>query len=182
MKAIETIIKVKTIKGTSFVGVRNYENKHGEVSNQTFVVGINYNNLLKADLETLKSFDVTTIDLEKFKANSSQPNKDKVTIELEEEKAKLLAKGDKTIVASVAQQNAYDSIAKGLKAKEGALYIYGLMVKKTKLKEGAYPTVKSQPLTLAKGLVKQYANLKGNKYKQFKLGQTEELKIQGVTI
>jgi len=38
-REIGTIVKTKTIKGTSFVGVRAYENKQEEISNQTLLVG-----------------------------------------------------------------------------------------------------------------------------------------------
>ena len=55
---VATIVACKTINGTSFVGVRNYENSKDEVSNQTFLVGINYANLLDNDLKTLKAFDI----------------------------------------------------------------------------------------------------------------------------
>lgn len=56
-------LAVKTIKGTSFVSVRNYENKEGEISNQTFLVGISYENLLKSDLETLQNCNVENLNL-----------------------------------------------------------------------------------------------------------------------
>jgi len=50
---VATLVACKTIKGTSFVGVRNYTNSKDEISNQTFLVGINYANLLDSDLKTL---------------------------------------------------------------------------------------------------------------------------------
>ena len=48
------VLVAKTIKGTSFVGIKNYENKQGEVSNQTIVAGITYENCLKNDLKVLQ--------------------------------------------------------------------------------------------------------------------------------
>ena len=62
-KTIATFVSVKNIKGTSFVGVKNYENKEGEISNQTFLVGINYENLLKTDYDKLLNFDLSTLRL-----------------------------------------------------------------------------------------------------------------------
>jgi hypothetical protein len=44
--AINLLLAAKTIKGTSFVGLRNYENKQGEKSNQTIIAGITYENCL----------------------------------------------------------------------------------------------------------------------------------------
>ena len=196
----QTIIKVKSIKGTSFVGVRNYINKQGEVSNQTFLVGFDYENMLKRDLEKINSFDINSIDLDSFKAKSNQPNANKVTIDelikakakiikaiedrllSEVEKQKELLNGNSTIKRSKAQQEAYLSVAKGLKAKDNDLFIYGLCVKKTILQQGEYKPTKSYASTLAKKLIERNANLSSSKYKQFKVGNTDELKIQGVTI
>jgi hypothetical protein len=191
MKAINTIVKVKNIKGTSFVGVRGYENSKGEVSNQTFLVGINYANLLKNDLEKLTTIATMRKVVKMYQDNEKTIVKkgynelvsslEKRTA-TEQEKAKLLEQGDKTIKASQAQQDAYTNIAKGLKAKDGLLYIYGLMVAKTVLVKGDYPQTKSQVKTIIKNSIKKQAELREVKYKQFKLGSQEELKLQGVTI
>ena len=191
MKAIETIVTVKNIKGTSFVGVRNYQNSNDEISNQTFLVGINYANLLKNDLQKLTSIGTKKQVVAMYSDNDKnlvkKAYKELVTslekrTASEEEKAKLLIQGDATIKQSVAQQEAYTNIAKGLKAKDGALYIYGLMVKKTILQKGNYPQKKSQAKTIVKNKIKKLADLRELKYKQFKLGKQEELKLQGVII
>jgi hypothetical protein len=191
MKALQTIIKVKTIKGTSFVGVRNYTNSKEEISNQTFVVGINYANLLANDLKAIKSIDTMRKVVAMYNTNDKAIVKkgyNELVASLvkrtssEKEKAELLAKKDSTIVRSVAQTEAYDTISKGLKAKDGALYIYGLCVAKTVLKEGNYPTTKKQIKTVIKNQIKKLAELREVKYKQFKLGQMETLKLQGAEI
>jgi len=191
MKAIETIVTVKNIKGTSFVGVRNYQNSNDEISNQTFLVGINYANLLRNDLAKLTSIaikkQVVAMYSDNEKALVKKAYKELVAslekrTSSEEEKAKLLMQGDTTIKQSVAQQEAYTNIAKGLKAKDGALYIYGLMVRKTILQKGNYPQKKSQAKTIVKNNIKKLAELRELKYKQFKLGKQEELNLQGVKI
>ena len=191
MKNLNTIIKVKTIKGTSFVGVRNYTNSKDEISNQTFLVGINYANLLSNDLKNIKSISTMRKVVAMFTDNEKAIVKkgyNELVASLtkrtasEKEKAQLLANNDSTIVRSVAQTEAYVSVSKGLKAKEGALYIYGLCVAKTILKKGVYPTTKKQVKTVIKNQIKKLAELREVKYKQFKLGQTETLKLQGVEI
>ncbi len=182
-----TIVSVKNIKGTSFVGVQNYENKEGEVSNQTFLVGINYENLLKNDLQKLLGFDPLKLDTNIDKDIVLQAHADLITslrkrLADEETKAQLLAKGDTTIKASEAQKQAYDHIAKGLKVQDGNLYLYGLMVRKTVIKPIVYKTVNSAALTIAKNQIKKAADLRETKYKQFKLGKIEEVKINGLTL
>jgi len=192
MKNLKTIIAVKTIKGTSFVCVRNYINSNGEISNQTFVVGINYAKLLQNDLDKMKSLNLAYVQAKQLLALAPKETILKGYNELvlslekrtsdEKTKAELLANGDKTIKASVAQTDAYTSIAKGLKAKDGLLYINGLMVRKTVLKAGEYKVTKSQPKTIAKNEMKKLAELRELKYRNFKLGNLEELAIQGVVI
>lgn len=182
-----TIVAVKNIKGTSFVGVRNYQNKEGEISNQTFLVGINYENLLKNDLQKLLDFDPLTLETNIDKDIVLQAHAELIIslrkrLADEETKAQLLAKGDATIKASEAQKGAYESIAKGLKTQDGYLYIYGLMVRKTVVEPIEYKKVNSSALTIAKNQIKKAAELQETKYKQFKLGKMEELKIQGLTL
>jgi hypothetical protein len=189
LQDISTIVAVKCINGTSFVGVRNYKNSKGEVSNQTFLVGINYANLLKADLETLKAFDLKPM-LAKYKDNKEDVEKaynelltslvKRTATELE--KAILLESGDTTIVRSQAQQDAYTTIAKGLKSKDEQLYIYGMCVRKEVLVKGDYPTTNSRIKTIIKNDIKKQANLKEKYFKQFKLGELQTLKINGLEI
>jgi hypothetical protein len=187
----ELIVKVKNIKGTSFVGVRNYENLKGEESNQTFNVGVTYANVLQYDLNALRNFDIQTLadkhaltDLTKAYAELIF-SLEKRTAD-EQTKADLLKANDSTMKRSEAQSEAYIHIAKGLKAKlendSMILYIYGFMVRKTILKNGEYKQVNSRPLTLAKNAITKAAGLKEAKYRNFKLGKLEDIKISGVTI
>ena len=184
---VSTIVACKTINGTSFVGVRNYENSKDEVSNQTFLVGINYANLLDNDLKTLKAFDIKPL-IKKYdseivtKAYTELVNSLHKRTASEFEKAILRDANDSTIKRSDAQSEAYENVAKGLKIKEGNLYIYGLCVNKTILVKGNYPTVNSQLKTIVKNEIKKSAKLKETKFKQFKLGNLEELNIQGLSI
>lgn len=184
---VATLVACKTIKGTSFVGVRNYENSNGEISNQTFIVGIDYGKLLQNDLKKLEAFDITPLIAKYDKEIVSKAYTELLTSLIkrtasEMEQAVLRANGDSTINRSDAQSNAFINVAKGLKRQDENLYIYGLAVKKTVLVEGVYPTVNSQLKTIVKNEIKKLAELKEAKYKQFKLGSLETLNIQGFTI
>lgn len=187
LQNISTLVAVKCINGTSFVGVRNYENSNGEVSNQTFLVGIDYGKLLESDLETLKAFDIKPLIKEFDKEVVTKAYNELLTslvkrTATELEKAILRENGDATINRSDAQSDAYVQLAKGLKAQGDNLYIYGLCVRKEVIVSGDYPTTNSRELTIVKNRIKKDANLKETKYKQFKLGATETLKIQGLEI
>ena len=184
---IATIVACKTIKGTSFVGVSNYVNSNGEMSNQTFLVGFDYGKMLQFDLDTLKAFDIQPL-IEKYGKDIVVKAYDELLVSLvkrtatELEKEILRENSDATINRSDAQNDAYVHIAKGLKVQDNNLYIYGRCVRKTVLVKGEYPIVKSQLKTIVKNEIKKLADLKENSYKQFKLGNLEKLKIQGATI
>ena len=184
---IATIVACKTINGTSFVGVRNYENSKGEVSNQTFLVGINYGKLLENDLKTLQAFDILPL-VKKYDKETVSKAYAELLVSLtkrtasEFEKEILREANDSTIKRSDAQSDAYTPVAKGLKAKDKCLFIYGLCVKKTVLVSGDYPTVNSKLKTIIKAEITKKAKLRGGKFKQFKLGAFETLNIQGLEL
>jgi len=187
LNQVATLVACKTIKGTSFVGIRNYKNSQGEVSNQTFVVGINYAKLLQNDLDKLKAFDIAPLIAKYDKETVAKAYQElleslvkRTASELEKEI--LRANGDATINRSDAQSEAYVNVAKGLKMQDDCLYIYGLSVRKTVIEAIEYPTVKSQLKTIVKNEIKKLADLKETKYKQFKLGSLETLNIQGFEI
>ena len=182
-------VNVKNIKGTSFVGIQNYTNVKGEISNQTFIVGISYANLLNNDLQKLTNFDINTI-IKKY------PN-ERLTVlkaynELlaslvkrtasEQEKEVLRAKNDTTIKRSDAQNNAYIHIGKGLREIQGILYVNGLVVRKKVLQSVEYPKVNSHIKTIIKNDITKTANLRGNKFRNFKIGNTETINLKGSSI
>lgn len=107
MKTLRTLVAVKNVKGTTFACVRNYISKQNETSNQTFVLGANWENVLKNDIEKLtkcdfsileSDFDVTEINKVKAKLLLSLETRTATEIE----KAKMLADGNKTLVQSEA--------------------------------------------------------------------------------
>jgi hypothetical protein len=182
----QLVVKCKTIKGTSFVGVRNYTNKFSELSNQTFLVGFSYANMLKKDLMKLTSFAVKRQVVEMF-ANNDKELVKKAYNELvsslvkrtasEEQKEILRANNDATIKRSDAMSDAFLTLAKGLKLHKdtNTIHIYGLCVRKTILKQGDYPTTKRHKKTIVKNTIKKLAELRNLKYKQFKLGNKEQI-------
>ncbi len=191
MKNLQIIVSVKNLNGNSFVGVRNYTNSANEVTNQVFVVGINYANMLKNDLKKMKEISTLRKVVKMFSKH------DKILIKTayneiisslekrmmsEKEKQKLFLLGDKVMNYSNGQKGAYTPIAKGLKAKENNLYIYGLCVRRTVKIKGVYKTTKRREKTIVKSKMKFFAELSEAKFKIFKVGNISELKIQGITI
>ena len=189
MKNLKIILNFKKMQKANFIGVANYENKFGEVSNLTFVVGITYKNLMEKNLKKLTSISTLRKVVEMFSNNDKTLVK-KAYNELvsslvkrlssEEEKQKLRLKNDQTIKRSDAQKNAYIILEKGLKVKDNQLYVYGIFLRKTIQQKGVYPKVNSQPKTIIKNKIKKYAEL--GKFKTLKVGNMEEINLMSDSI
>ena len=183
-------VAVKKIGGTSFVGVKNYINKQGEISNQTFNVGISYEKVLQHDFNALQSLTLINL-IEKYGeeivtiAYNELYESFQKRLASPEIKTELLANGDTTMIRSQAQTEAYINLTNGLKLKSEnsqlSLYVYGFCVRKTILKPGEYKPVKKQLKTIVKNDIEMAANFKGSKYKNFKVGNMEEIRLSGIT-
>jgi|LakMenEpi03Aug12_release.lakeMendotaPanAssembly.Ray.scaffolds.fasta_scaffold179663_4 hypothetical protein len=181
----------KTIKGTTFVGVRNYENKQGEISNQTIVAGITYENCLLNDFKVLqekqneifetlqKNYPIELIET----AFKNVYNSLEKRLSSEDVKEALRLENDKTIALSDAQKNAYKHLAKGVKLNKETLqiHIFGLVVKKTILQSIEYKETKSRELTIVQNKIKKLCQFKQDKYRNF-IFDKAELKLQGIEI
>lgn len=189
LRAIKALVVAKTIKGTSFIGVRGYTNKQGEVSNQTLLVGYNYLNMLNKDKEKLVNFDLAPI-IEKYGQKVAQTALQELLVSLakrtatEEEKEQLRKENDKTIGASDAQINAYTNLAKGIRLHNdsGQVHVTGVMVNKQVLSKGEYKSVNSRPKTLAKKEINKLANVQHSYVKTFVFNSIEDVKLQGVEV
>jgi len=121
MKNLKTLVSVKSLKGTSFVGIKGYENSKGEISDFTLLANISYYNMLVNDLRKLVELDLTTL-FAKYEnlALVQKPYTellDSYTKRLSDKPTKetLLALGDSTIVRSVAQSEVYVNLGNGLR-------------------------------------------------------------------
>lgn len=188
----------KTVKGTTFVGIRAYKNKQGEVSNQTLLVGINFENVLIHDFKALKDKQA---EIFQTLAKDKAKNGELYTVEMiteayqkvynslekrlsdETTKEALRAQGDKTLIASDAQADAYEHIAKGVKRHTvtGELHIFGLCVKKTVIEPIEYKTVNSGDIVILQNKIKKLCEFKQDKYKNFKF-ESATVKLQGIEL
>ncbi len=190
-KNVKLVVTAKTIKGTSFVGIRDYENKQGELSNYTLNVGINYENVLKNDFNTLKNNQVEIVETLKksYPIAIIEQAYNELLTSLEKRlldeitKANLRAENDKTILASDAQIDAYINLTKGIKLHKDTmqLHVFGLVVKKTVLKAIEYKQTKSRELTIVKNKIEKFCDFKQSKYRTFIFNKAD-VKIKGIQI
>lgn len=175
-KALAVIKKIKaatenSITGVSFVSIRNYTNKDGEVSNNLINVGIKYDSAKKKDVEFLENLDAKQYT---FKSTPEL---------IEEARVALIAAflaPDKA--RSEGQKDAYTVIVDGVKVhnETGQIYVYGYRENKTVLKEGTYKTVNSAALTIAKNELRKL--LRTGKFTQYALECGNEIKSNGETL
>ena len=188
---IELIANAKTIKGTSFIGVQNYTNSKGEVSNQTIVGGITYEKCLVNDFNALQTKQNEIFEtLQKVYAISvieTAYNNLYISLEKrlssEEVKQALREENDFTIKKSDAQIDAYIHIAKGIKLHKETqkLHIFGLVVRKKVITPIEYKEVKSRELTIVQNKIKKLCEFKQDKYRNF-IFDKAEVKLKGITI
>lgn len=191
LENIALVLTAKQIKGTSFIGLRGYTNKQGEVSNQTIVAGITYENCLLNDFKVLqenqnkvfetlqKDFPIELIETAYKNVYTSLEKR----LSSEEVKEALRQQNDKTIILSDAQKDAYVHITKGIKVNKetNQIHVFGLVQRKTVLKAIEYKETKSRELTIVQNKIKKLCEFKQDKYRSF-IFDKAEVKLQGVTI
>ena len=175
-KALKVILTLKSatsksVTGVSFVSIRNYTNKFGEVSNNLINVGANYEKAKQKDITFLENINFSDYE---FKSDLSL---------LDEARKVLIAsfiKPDEN--RSNGQINAYTHIVSGVKVhnETGMLYIYGHRENKQILTNGEYPIVKSKPLTIAKDELRKL--LRTGKFTQYALEIGNEVRANGETL
>jgi hypothetical protein len=175
----------KSKKGTEFVGIKNYTNKNGEISNQTLNVGVDVLKAKKKDLESLKGLSIEQLYTLADGVNVSHEIADKAIGE-------LLVSGTKNVsteienrtAASQLQTDIYTHVNKGMKVltESGVLYVAGFVVAKTVLVKGEYKTVNKQAKTLVKDAIKKALKFKMNEYRSFMFKNANQYKINGTEL
>jgi phosphoserine phosphatase len=186
----ELVAVSRTIVGTSFVGIRNYRNQLGELSNYTILVGASHENILKKDMkklienkqnavaELLKTFPLEVV----AKAYENVYKSLEKKLLSEAEKDVLRAEGDKTIIASDAQKDAFKIISKGVKLHidKLELHIFGYVISKTIIEPIAPEDKKDtrRELTKCQDKLKRLCKFRSEKYRTFIFNEAE-VKMQG---
>ena len=189
MKNLKTLVSVKNLKGTSFVGIKGYENSKGEISDFTLLANISYYNMLVKDLRKLVELDLTNLfakyDLELVQKPYTELL-ESYTKRLSDEQTKetLLALGDSTLRRSVAQSDVYLNLGNGLRINKetNELHVYGLIARKKVIKAIEYKQVKSRLNTIIKNEISKLANLRSDKFRNFIVGNIDEIKINGMIL
>lgn len=180
------IRKFQSLCGAKFISVNNYvSSTTGEVANHVINVNISVKNAKESDLQALKSLTLTDL--------SVISNASKIALDvLKTSLAEMLLSAEKNLSANVedhtnqskGQNDAYVHITPAIRIhlETMTLHIFGQAINKKILVEGTYKTVNSSPKTLGKKAITKYCDLKAPKFRDFILGNADNLKINGEVI
>lgn len=177
--------KFSDLKSSSFIGVKNYQNKYGEIANLSVNVNIDVKKAKEKDLSTLRA--VNDADLKDISKSNDLPI-ETLKIALNElissaEKNLSENKEDRT-AQSNGQADAYIHLTPSVKMHKDTtnIFISGFVNNKKIIKEGEYPQKNKRAKTKCKDAIKKHCDLRMNCYRQYKLGEMDQINITGSTL
>ena len=168
--------------GSEFVGIRNYTNKYGEVSNQTLNVGVDILEAKKKDLKALQGLSIDDLYKIADDLKIAHSVADKALAELLVSGTKNVSKEIENRTAqSQAQSDAYTWVNKGTKVLDetGETYVTGFLMSKTVLVDGEYPTKNQYDKTKVKDAIKKHLDFRMLKYRTFYFKSADAYKVNG---
>jgi hypothetical protein len=178
--------KFRSLNGAKIIGINFYESvTSGEIANHRVNVNISVKNAKESDLKALKA--LTDKDLIVISDNS------KIALDvLKTGLAEMITSAEKNLSAnfedhtnqSKGQSESYFNITPAIRVhiETMTVHIFGQAIDKTVLVKGTYKEVNSSAKTLGKKAITKFCDLKANKFRDFILGQAEQLKVNGDTI
>jgi hypothetical protein len=184
----------KTIKGTTFAGISNYESKGtGDKNDYLILIGYSHQNAMNFDfnqLQLLKNdcFDYLSKDYSLLAIENAY---NELYASLEKRlspeyiKEQLRKENDKTIARSDAQIESYTFLANGIKQHDqnGLIYVTGLEIRKRLVSKNPNPKAptKSRENTIIKNKITYFCKFRENKIRLF-FFEPNQINLKGVTI
>jgi len=175
-------------KGAKFARILNYssdKSDHSEIADHTIILNFSYSNMRKDDKQTLRTFDVNVVDVNKFNYDSIDTKGMELSAYKNEVRnclSNALYEINNPKPNTNVNNDEYLNEILVFNWNTNKLSIIGQGVKKETIVEGEYKKVKSAPLTIAKKLIMKQANLRVDKYKRFKLDNLSIVNLQGETL
>lgn len=173
---LKVAVEAGQIEKPTFISVRNYTNKHGEVSNYLINLGTNYHNAQLTDLAMLQFVTEDAFDMSDELKPFAKEAYDAILSSARKNASEDME--DHTMM-SITQREMYDTILPNIKIhkEKETLYLFGMLIRKTVITPGVYKTVNSRPLTKAKNVIRK--ELSTGKYRQLFLEGIHNIKING---
>lgn len=175
MIKLNTVIPVifnQLRQSSSLVSIRGYQNKSGEQSNFGLVFHIDYTKALMKSLQILLKHQSNTV----IQSDAKQELLSSIYDALNNNTQSKSAHAYDLIVDAEGKQ------INGVKYNNGAIHLFGFIVKKEVIIEGNYHEVNSKPLTIEKNKLRKLIPI--SKFRQFKLeeGKFQEINIEKLTL
>jgi hypothetical protein len=175
-------------RGAKFASIKEYssdKSEHSELANHQIILNFSYENMKKDDKETLRNFDINSVDINKFNYESIDLNGKELTT-FKNEVRSLLAEVLEELRNPIKKNRVNNDIWLNdmlvFNTKTERLSIIGESVKKSVIIEGEFKKQKSVPKTIAKKLVKKQADLRSDKYRRYAIDNLSIVKLQGETL
>ena len=174
---LQIALEAGTITSPKFVSLRGYENQYGENSNYLLNLGTSYHNAQMADLMMLQ---FCTVNDWNYPQHIDTATCNRAFDELHEAAQRNVSDNiEEHTLMSQTQLEMYDPIMPNVKVHihKNTLYVYGMLIRKTVIQAGVYPTRNKHLLTQAKDVIRR--DFATGKYRQFFLDKIQEIKING---
>ena len=174
-------------KGAKFARIIGYssdKSDHSEIADHTIILNFSYQNMIKDDKETLRTFDVNVVDVNKFNYDSIDTKGMELTT-YKNEVRNCLQNALYEINNPKKKETSNDDWLNNMLVfnwNTERLSILGEEVKKNVIVEGEYKITKSAPLTIAKKLIKKQAKLRVDKYRRFAIDNLSIVNLQRETL
>lgn len=191
--------KFGSLSSATYIGVAGYQNKFGEIANINLLVNANVRTAKEKDRDTLKAItDSDLDDIAKARFLVAIPDLEKTAeykslrATLSVALAEMIASADKNLSEdkaehtnqSKAQADAYIHLSDGVRMHKETMdvFVAGFLNSKTVLVEGEYPVKNKREKTKCKDAIADHCDLRMNKYRQYKVGAMDSIKITGSTL
>ena len=176
---LKVAIELGKIETPRFVSIRHYENKNNEISNYLFNCGVSYKKLLEEDLVIMSFLSPNDFDLNEQEMTVAEQAYNELINSLRKNTSDNI---DDHTTMSKAMLNTFEYVAPNIKKhiETGDLYITGLLIKKTVIQAGQYPTRNSRLKTIVKNKMKKI--FKTSKYRTFILKNVDTIRLNGKEI
>jgi hypothetical protein len=156
--------------------------EHSEIAEHLVILNFSYEQMKKDDKETLKNFNVNSVDINRFNYDNIDLNG--MSLETYKNEVRNCLQVALTEINNPKQNERENNDIHinnilVFNTKTCRLSIKGQLQKKDITVVGEYKKEKNKPKTIAKKLIMKQANLRVSKYRRYCIDNMNEVKLQG---
>ncbi len=168
---IEYLFRLNALDRVKFMLIRNYQNQNGEVSNYNLIAAFEYGKAVQKDIKRLQTvkYGYPLKEIARQELLTSLVNNQNLETKSNQSKA---------------QQDAYVKLGANsrIHLETKTIFVWAFLRRKTILVTGNYPMSNKQEKTLLKEMIKKELRLSTPNFRQFKLSEIHESRVQNQTL